>query len=236
MLDNGADPDAAVREAGGALARDRSSDEQRARGRSRRWATRSAGLAAWSCASSSRATSPGCPYGATAPAAPQPPPAQPPYQPPCRARRTRLRRRARRPASVQSPADASPSPAYAAAPPRKSRTGLYVGLLTTGVAVIAAASCWRWSPPGTTHDTAARRDGEAATLRPATRAWRARATSTSCPTAGRTSPTRSSMTTPPRPPSTRRAPGRLGRGRPRQRDHRGLLVDLRRPRRRFVAC
>ena len=138
MLDNGADPDAAVREAGGALARDRSSDEQRSR-----WAVAAMGYALGRVGDEivrgqlgGEATR--LPYGATAPAAPTPPvqsPVQsPPYQPPVQS-------------PVQSPAWPTPSPqpsqpshqpAYAA-PPRKSRTGLFLGLFIAGVAVATLA-------------------------------------------------------------------------------------------------
>ncbi len=135
MLDNGADPDAAVREAGGALARDRSSDEQRAR-----WAVAAMGYALGRVGGvvvrqQFEGDATRLPYGATAPAAPQPP-AQPPIQSPVQSPPY--------PPPAQSPAWPSaqptpPMPSYAAAPPRKSRTGLYLGLLTTGVVVIAAA-------------------------------------------------------------------------------------------------
>ncbi|MET0523503.1 MAG: hypothetical protein ABWZ91_01800, partial [Nocardioides sp.] len=82
MLDNGADPDAAVREAGGELARDRSSDEQRSR-----WAIAAMGYALGRIdAVTVRAQLEGdvtrLPYGATSPAAQRPPVQSPPYQPP----------------------------------------------------------------------------------------------------------------------------------------------------------
>ncbi len=138
MLDNGADPDAAVREAGGELARDRSSDEQRSR-----WAVAAMGYAlgrvdATIVRSQLEGDVTRLPYGATAPATPPTPPVQspvqsPPYQPPVQS-------------PVQSPAwpsahpsHPSPQPAYTAAPPRKSRTGLFLGLFTAGVAVVTLA-------------------------------------------------------------------------------------------------
>ncbi len=135
MLDNGADPDAAVREAGGTLARDRSSDEQRSR-----WAVAAMGYALGRVDEGIvRGQLEGevtrLPYGATAPAAPTPPvqsPVQsPPYQPPAQS-------------PVQSPAWPASSPqttqsSYAAAPPRKSRTGLFLGLFIACVAVATLA-------------------------------------------------------------------------------------------------
>ena len=152
MLDNGADPDAAVREAGGELARDRSSDEQRSR-----WAVAAMGYALGRIdASIVRQQLEGdvtrLPYGATAPAAQRPPaqspphqapPVQsPPYQPPP------VQSPAHQAPPVQSPAWPSPHPSHpsplagygsAPTPPRKSRTGLIVGLVAAGIAVIAAA-------------------------------------------------------------------------------------------------
>ena len=139
MLDNGADSEAAVREAGGTLARDRSSDEQRAR-----WAVAAMGYALGRVGGEvvrgqleGEATR--LPFGATAPAAPTPPeqsPVQsPPYQPPVQS-------------PVQSPAWPTPSPqqsypspqpAYAAPPLRKRRTGLFLGLFIAGVAVATLA-------------------------------------------------------------------------------------------------
>lgn len=134
MLDNGADPVAAVRVAGGELARDRSSDEQRSR-----WAVAAMGYALGRIdgaivRSQLEGDATRLPYGATAPAAPPSPPAPgpvqtPPYQPP-----------------AQSPAWPGPHPThpplqreYAAAPPRRGRTGLILGLFTAGIAVITLA-------------------------------------------------------------------------------------------------
>lgn len=136
MLDNGADPEAAVREAGGELARDRSSDEQRSR-----WAV---AAMAYALGRVGDATVRGqlagdatrLPYGATAPAAATPPVQSPPYQPPVQSPPHQQ--------PIQSPAWPTPSahppqPAYAAAPPRKSRTGLFLGLFIVGVAVVTLA-------------------------------------------------------------------------------------------------
>lgn len=139
MLDNGADPDAAVREAGGELARDRSSDEQRSR-----WAVAVMGYAIGRLGldvvrQQLDGDQTRLPYGRTAPAAapqaPQQPPVQspvyqqppvqsPPHQPPAW------------PSSPQQPAYPQ-APTYAA-PPRKSRAGLVAGLVGLAVAVIVA--------------------------------------------------------------------------------------------------
>jgi hypothetical protein len=141
MLDNGADPDAAVREAGGELARDRSSDEQRSR-----WAVAAMGYALGRIdAVVVRQQLDGdvtrLPYGATAPAAERPPVQSPPHQPP-------VQSPPYQPPPVQSPAWPSPHPSHptplagygtAPTPPKKSRTGLIVGLVAAGIAVIAAA-------------------------------------------------------------------------------------------------
>ncbi|HET9420049.1 MAG TPA: hypothetical protein VFO49_02855 [Nocardioides sp.] len=132
MLDNGADPDAAVREAGGELARDRSSDEQRAR-----WAVAAMGYALGRLdAVIVRAQLEGdvtrLPYGATSPAAQRPPVQSPPYQPPVQSPPYQA-------PPVQSPAWPTPHYASAPTPPKKSRTGLIVGLVAAGVVVVALA-------------------------------------------------------------------------------------------------
>ena len=144
MLDNGADPDAAVREAGGELARDRSSDEQRSR-----WAIAAMGYALGRIdAAIVRSQLEGdvtrLPYGATAPAAQRPPVQSPPYQappgqsPPYQAPPVQSPPHQ---APVQSPAWPSPHAHYGSVPtpPRKSRTGLIVGLVAAGVVVVAVA-------------------------------------------------------------------------------------------------
>ena len=141
MLDNGADPDAAVREAGGELARDRSSDEQRSR-----WAIAAMGYALGRIdAVVVRAQLEGdvtrLPYGATSPAAQRPPVQSPPYQPPVQSppyQAPPAQSPAHQP-PVQSPAWPTPHYASAPTPPKKSRTGLIVGLVSAGVVVVAIA-------------------------------------------------------------------------------------------------
>ncbi len=108
MLDNGADPDAAVREAGGELARDRSSDEQRSR-----WAVAAMGYAlgridAVIVRSQLEGDVTRLPYGATAPAAQRPPVQSPPHQAP----------------PTQSPAVPAPAGAEPAAPGSGAEPGL----------------------------------------------------------------------------------------------------------------
>ena len=167
MLENGADPDAAVREAGGELARDRSSDEQRAR-----WAVAAMGYAlgrvgAVVVRQQLEGDETRLPYGATSPAAPRPPAQSPPAQSP------QFQSPAQSP-PFQSPPPQSPGPDTAGPPawpsrlssgqppvrsgpgypsqpsplsaygspgsrPGKSRTGLVVGLVTVGVVVVAGA-------------------------------------------------------------------------------------------------
>lgn len=148
MLDNGADPQAAVREAGGELARDRSSDEQRAR-----WAVAAVAYALGRVGGDvvrrqidgdATRIAPGHTAPAGTPPTPptQQPVQSPPYQPPVAS------------PPHQPPAWPTPQqpqhqqafpqqhvPAYAA-PPRKSRTGLWAGLaglvalVVVGVVVI----------------------------------------------------------------------------------------------------
>ncbi len=140
MLDNGADPDAAVREAGGELARDRSSDEQRAR-----WAIAAMGYAlgridAVVVRSQLEGDVTRLPYGATSPAAQRPPVQSPPYQPPVQSPpfQPPVQSPAHQP-PVQSPAWPTPHYASAPTPPKKIRTGLIVGLVAAGVVVVALA-------------------------------------------------------------------------------------------------
>jgi hypothetical protein len=181
MLENRADPEAAVREAGGELARDRSSDEQRAR-----WAVAAMGYALGRIdAGVVRQQLEGdvtrLPYGATTPAAQRPPvqspPVQsPPYQSPVQSPPFQSPVQSppfqsppfqsppqqspgpdtagppawpSRPSSGQPPVHSgpgypsqpSPMPAYASThtQPRKSHTGLVVGLVTVGIVAIAGA-------------------------------------------------------------------------------------------------
>jgi hypothetical protein len=167
MLENGADPDAAVREAGGELARDRSSDEQRAR-----WAVAAMGYAlgrvgAVVVRQQLEGDATRLPYGATSPAAPKPPVQSPPVQspqfqspvqsPPFQSPPPQspgpdtagppawpTRHSSGQP-PVRSgpgyPSQASPLSAYGSAgtQSRKSRTGLVIGLVVVGVAVVAGA-------------------------------------------------------------------------------------------------
>jgi hypothetical protein len=149
MLDNGADPDAAVREAGGELARDRSSDEQRSR-----WAIAAMGYAlgridAVVVRSQLEGDVTRLPYGATSPAPQRPPVQSPPYQPPVQS--PPHQQPVQSPPHqqpVQSPphqgpgqSPAWPTPHYVSAPtpPKKSRTGLIIGLVAAGVVVVALA-------------------------------------------------------------------------------------------------
>ena len=163
MMENGADPEAAVREAGGELARDRSSDEQRAR-----WAVAAMGFALGRIdAGVVRQQLEGdvtrLPYGATSPAAPRPPVQSPPYQgppvqsppyqsPPFQSPGPETAGPPAWPSRHSStqppvhsgpgyPSQPSPMPAYAAArtQPGKSHTGLVVGLVTLAVVAIAGA-------------------------------------------------------------------------------------------------
>jgi hypothetical protein len=162
MLENGAEPDAAVREAGGELARDRSSDEQRAR-----WAVAAMGYAlgrvgAVVVRQQLEGDETRLPYGATAPAAPRPPVQSPPFQSPVQSPPFQSpppqspgpdtagppawpSRHSSGQPPVQSgpgyPAQPAPMSPYGSAgtPPRKGRTGLVVGLVTVGVAVVAGA-------------------------------------------------------------------------------------------------
>jgi hypothetical protein len=153
MLDNGAEPDAAVREAGGELARDRSSDEQRAR-----WAVAAMAYALGRVgAAVVRQQLEGdetrLPYGATSPAAPRPPVQSPPYQPPVQSPPHQPYQSPAYQQPVQSPgpesgppawpsrhpSQPSPAGAYGGPTPRKSRTGLIVGLVVAGVIAVAVA-------------------------------------------------------------------------------------------------
>ena len=126
-IDNGADWEAAVREAGGGLARDRSSDEQRSR-----WAVAAMGYALGRVGGAvvrqqldGDATR--LPYNATAPAAP-PPGQSPPYQSPAH----------QQPAWPSGqPSHHSPMPAYGSPTPQpRRRTGLIAGLVALAVLVI----------------------------------------------------------------------------------------------------
>ncbi len=139
MLDNGADPDAAVREAGGELARDRSSDEQRSR-----WAVAVLGYALGRVGidvvrQQLEGDATRLPYGATAPAAQRPPAQSPTYQPPVQS--PPHQQTPQQP--VQSPPQAWPgqapyqAPVYSQ-PPRKSRTGLIAALVAGALAVAVA--------------------------------------------------------------------------------------------------
>jgi hypothetical protein len=150
MIDNGADADAAVREAGGGLARDRSSDEQRSR-----WAVAAMGYALGRVGGAVvRQQLAGdetrLPYNATAPAAPRPPvqspvqapPTQsPPYQSPAHQQpHQQAPQQHQQPAWPSGqPAHHSPMPSYGAPPPRKRRSGLVAGLVTLGVLVLVGA-------------------------------------------------------------------------------------------------
>jgi hypothetical protein len=144
MIDNGADAEAAVREAGGGLARDRSSDEQRAR-----WAVAAMGYALGRVGGAVvRQQLDGdvtrLPYDATAPAAPRPPVQSPPHQPPVQSPPgPPYQSPVQSPAHQQpawpsgQPSHPSPMPAYGAPqPPRKSRRGLVAGLIALAVVVI----------------------------------------------------------------------------------------------------
>ena len=209
MLDNGADPDAAVREAGGALARDRSSDEQRSR-----WAVAAMGYALGRVGDEivrgqlgGEATR--LPYGATAPAAPTPPGAEPRAEPAVPAPGAE-------PGSEPRVADSEPATVAARRTSRRTprRRARAAPACSSGSS--SRASRWRRWPSCSSSSRRGRTRATAATTTPPTeavtrqrvsRAWRARATSTSSPTAGTRSPTRCSRTTRHRPPSTRRAPG-----------------------------
>src|ERR687896_1160959 len=151
MLDNGADPDAAVREAGGELARDRSSDEQRAR-----WAVATmayalgrVGIAVVRQQLEGDVTR--LPYGATAPAAQRPPVQSPPVQSP--PHQSPVQSPPYQQPPPQSPGPEAGPPAWPSRhpsqpsapmqgygpPPKKSRTGLIVGLVAAGVVAVALA-------------------------------------------------------------------------------------------------
>lgn len=160
MLDNGADADAAVREAGGELARDRSSDEQRSR-----WAVATMGYALGRVGvavvrQQLEGDETRLPYGATAPAAPPPteqrPPAQsPPYQSPVQSPPHQPIQSPGWQPPAHSPGPESGPPAWPSrhpshpapvsgygmgpTPPRKSRTGLIVGLVAAGVIAVTVA-------------------------------------------------------------------------------------------------
>jgi hypothetical protein len=137
MLDNGADAEAAVREAGGELARDRSSDEQRAR-----WAVAALGYALGRVGIDTvrqqlEGDATRLPFGATAPAAQRPPVQSPPYEPPVQS--PPQQQPAQSPPHQQAwPGQGGyPAPAYAP-PPRKSRAGL-IGALVAGAVALAVA-------------------------------------------------------------------------------------------------
>jgi len=151
MLANGADPEAAVREAGGELARDRSSDEQRSR-----WAVAAMGYALGRIdAGIVRQQLEGevtrLPYGATAPAAQRPPvqspPVQsPPYQSPVQSPPFQSPVQSPGPETAGPPAWPSRHPSqpaplagYPQSPPRKSRTGLILGLVVAGIVAVTVA-------------------------------------------------------------------------------------------------
>jgi hypothetical protein len=147
MLDNGADPDAAVREAGGELARDRSSDEQRAR-----WAVATmayalgrVGIAVVRQQLEGDVTR--LPYGATAPAAQRPPVQSPPVQSP--PHQSPVQSPPYQQPPPQSPGPEAGPPAWPSrhpssygvgpTPPRKSRTGVILGLVAAAVVAVTVA-------------------------------------------------------------------------------------------------